>query len=38
LFEQNDGKTQARRQDFAAGGPKTTRGCYIVNYNIGCML
>ena len=29
--------TQARRQDFAAGGPKTTRGATFLKYNIGCM-
>jgi len=29
--------SQARRQDFAAGGPKTTRGVHSFKYNIGCM-
>jgi len=29
-------QNQARRQDFPAGGSKTTRGAHF-KYNIGCM-
>jgi len=31
------GVWQARRQVFAANGPKATRGATFFKYNIGCM-
>jgi len=30
-------QVQARRQDLAAGGPKTRRGGTFLKYSVGCM-
>jgi len=29
--------SHARRQDFAAGGPKITKGATFLKYSMGCM-